>query len=374
MPPDLGNNWKIGGWLLRSQHAPSQTATTNEADKPKHDFELLESENSTLSSEIDELRNENALLKDEKSDLLNQTDQLQTELEALELDNSRMSSEFKRLEAEFDRFAVRKKAACEERDRALSEKLALCTEIDTKDSQIRELQREILQYKKSLASTTRIDGQLSDMKIQDAMNGLFFAVRDWALKVVRQDKTVSDLISQETAQILNRRILRHKSGAPLNNAYALIVLVAETLCSSMNQGWVFGASRMTKEDAQSAIDVANLLHASIKMIPGVTPERKKQWVFLTNEIVSKDEEAAKRAHKTYVTAVAHHVKSKLEDHPSASIDSKRYKFSSKYMEDVNGEEEGILQAAFFSGLYKIIKDDGGQKETVVCKAKVMVQT
>lgn len=53
-------------------------------------------------------------------------------------------------------------------------------------------------------------------------------------------------------------------------------------------------------------------------IPDVAAERKKQWVLLTNEIVSKDEKAVKRAQKGYIAALAEYVVSSLGDHPNAS--------------------------------------------------------
>lgn len=49
----------------------------------------------------------------------------------------------------------------------------------------------------------------------------------------------------------------------------------------------------------------------------MTSERKKQWVLLTNEIVSKDEETVRRSHKNYVAALARYVGTGLGDHPSA---------------------------------------------------------
>ncbi|KAH0366913.1 hypothetical protein KCU65_g4983, partial [Aureobasidium melanogenum] len=406
MPPDQSKNW--GSWFLRSHDAPSQLAATSEITKLRNEIERLKNENSKISDETDDLRIETELLKNENFRMSDETEKLQTEIRALKSEKYQISSNLSSLGARFDKLLNYDRTVCQERDRALNQKSELRAEIKGKEGQIRELQKEIFQYKKTLAGSTRIDGQLSDMRIQDAMNGLFFAVRDWAIKTVRQEKTILNSLDKDTTQWLdNNQVIGYQPDSSIRKAYVLIALFSDALCLSMSQNWVFGASHM--DNGGSVIDTANLLHASIEKIAGVAPERKKQWVLLTNEIVSKDERAVKDSEKIYVNALVRHVIKNLGEHPSASTvgkdlqmaieqhvhiiqalyqqeadyrmilplaanASERYPFLCHYMEDVNGEEKGVLQAIFFPYLVKDIGGDGNQEETVVCKAKVVVQS
>lgn len=57
--------------------------------------------------------------------------------------------------------------------------------LERKD-EIDSLQREILRYKKVISISTRLDDQLSDSSIQSKMDGLYYAVRDWAICAVRE--------------------------------------------------------------------------------------------------------------------------------------------------------------------------------------------
>ncbi|KAG9646983.1 hypothetical protein KCU64_g10318, partial [Aureobasidium melanogenum] len=408
MPPDQSNNW--GSWFLRSHSSPSQLATTNEITELQTEIERLRNENSKILEETDELRVETELLKNENFRMSNETGNLQTEIEVLKSEKHQISGNLSNFGTRFDKLLNYERTVCQERDRALQQKVELRADIKAKDGQIHELQKEILQYKKSLASSTRIDGQLSDMRIQEAMNGLFFAVREWAIKMVRQEKNILDFVHRETIHwVNNSQVLGYQPDSSMRKAYALISLVSGALCLSMNQNWVFGASPMVNGSVASVIDTANLLHASIEKIAGVAAERKKQWVLLTNEIVSKDDSAVRDSEKLYIGVLVGHVMNDLGEHPSASTVRKelqtaikshvhiiqalyqqeadyemalpaaangleRYAFMCDYMEDVNGEEEGVLQAAFFPYLTKKTGRDRDSKKTIVCKAKVVVQS
>ncbi|KAK6000863.1 hypothetical protein QM012_003588 [Aureobasidium pullulans] len=401
MPPDH----------LRSHDASSQLATTSEITKLRNETERLKSENIEISKETDELRIETELLKTENFEMSDMTENLQTEITTLKSEKRQVSSDLSSLAARFDKLLNHDRIVCQERDHALQQRVELCADIEAKKGQIRELQKEILQYKKSLASSTRVDGQLSDMRIQDSMNGLFFAVRDWAIKSVRQHKTILDYVDKDTIQWLdNDQVTGYQPDSSMRKAYALITLFSDALCLSMSQNWIFGASALNCRAPDNIIDTANFLYASIEKIPGVTPERKKQWVLLTSEIVCKDENAVKNAEKIYVDALVCHLVKNLGEHPSVSTvgkelqvaiephvhfiqalyqqeadyqmilplaanASERYPFLCHYMEDVNGEEKGMLQAVFFPYLTKTIGGDSGpnNQEIVVCKAKVVVQ-
>lgn len=162
---------------------------TSEIADLRAEVEHLKLENSKMSDETDELRIEAELYKRENAKMSSDIDDLQTEIEVLRLEKSQISGDYSSLGAKFDKLHNHYRTVCQERDHAHGQVAELRGQIKSKDGQIHELQKEILLYKKSLASSTRVDGQLSDMRIQDAMSGLFFAVRDWALKMVRQDKT-----------------------------------------------------------------------------------------------------------------------------------------------------------------------------------------
>lgn len=59
-------------------------------------------------------------------------------------------------------------------------------QVQKKDDDLRKLQREIVQYKTAMTTSNQVEGQLSDATIRGKIDGLFFAVRDWALNVVHE--------------------------------------------------------------------------------------------------------------------------------------------------------------------------------------------
>lgn len=62
------------------------------------------------------------------------------------------------------------------------------SQVEEKNDVIRHLREEVLQYKKAISISTQAEEQLSDTNIQNKINDLFHAVRDWALEVVRRYK------------------------------------------------------------------------------------------------------------------------------------------------------------------------------------------
>jgi len=65
---------------------------------------------------------------------------------------------------------------------------ALDSRLSQKDDEISKLEQEIQEYKVAITKSTRLEGQLSDTRIQIKINDLFSAVRNWALEVVRREK------------------------------------------------------------------------------------------------------------------------------------------------------------------------------------------
>jgi chromosome segregation ATPase len=59
-------------------------------------------------------------------------------------------------------------------------------QIQTKDDEIQKLRKELLQYKRTASASTQLAGQMTDTTICDKINGLFYAVSNWALEVARQ--------------------------------------------------------------------------------------------------------------------------------------------------------------------------------------------
>ncbi|KAH0155615.1 hypothetical protein KCU67_g8636, partial [Aureobasidium melanogenum] len=127
-------------------------------------------------------------------------------------------------------------------------------------------------------------------------------------------------------------------------------------------------------------------------------QRKKQWVTLTNSILSKDKE---RSQQTSDNTLAGFSKDMLElktviepympaifalhlqeaDYfismlPATAVENKELTpqiFNADTMEDLSGEDEGFLQASYFPLVCKeTIKDDGKVERVVVCKAKVKI--
>lgn len=175
------------------------------------------------------------------------------------------------------------RAVCDERDEALDQQKQLQVQIEEKDSKIHQLQNEILHYKKSISGASHVEGQLTDTTIQKAMDGLFYAVRDWALQVARQEKTskclscdvssipptyttatsVFDSISKETAEWLHCQVPGGKKESSTRIVNGLIAAFADTLCESMKMGWIFGVG-FSDGSQRTQLTEANSLHRSIQ--------------------------------------------------------------------------------------------------------------
>lgn len=132
--------------------------------------------------------------------------------------------------------------------------------------------------------------------------------------------------------------------------------------------------------------------------PNLAFAKKKQWTLLTNEILFKDNEANKQTQNKYAEMVARFVqrdlgadcpnastitqklRSAIEPHmhivqalyhqeadysmvlpPATAKGKAAYLLQPKYMYEVNGEDEGRLQASIFPILYKEVVHKGDTK-------------
>lgn len=118
---------------------------------------------------------ENSKLRRQKTALQNTLDSVREELKRSQRYNQHLLSEREDLIKELDRTS--------------SQEARLQKQIALQDDNVRKLQDEVFGFKRSISSSTRIEGQLSDECIQESMEGLYHAVRDWAFNVVRKDKT-----------------------------------------------------------------------------------------------------------------------------------------------------------------------------------------
>lgn len=100
-----------------------------------------------------------------------------------------MREELKRSQRYNQHLLSEREDLIKELDRASSQEARLQKQIALQDDKVRKLQDEVFGFKRSISSSTRIEGQLSDECIQESMEGLYHAVRDWAFNVVRKDNT-----------------------------------------------------------------------------------------------------------------------------------------------------------------------------------------
>ncbi|KAH0338557.1 hypothetical protein KCU81_g7581, partial [Aureobasidium melanogenum] len=292
------------------------------------------------------------------------------------------------------------------RDDTMKQQKQLQARGRAKNDQIRELQKEVLRYKKTISSSNSCPTQLSDTTIQSKMDALFHAVRDWAVDSVRRDSALFDSMDEGVSEWLYHQIPRGKEGSSTHKVNALVVFVSKALVQSSNQNWVFGVAA---EKSDSLIAMANRLNAKIESIPALAVEKKKQWVMLTNGLISKDEDSVEESLDVWTQVIVQKVEQYLgqegRDLESPTIAGLRFairphihviqalhhqeadysivlltatkenfrrKFLPDRMDEVNGEEGGVVQASFFPIVYKDVVIDKKVERVVICKAKVMV--
>lgn len=141
---------------------------------------LLRLQNKAQIDQIHKLQRENA----EQKDLLRLQDEAKN-YEICELQRENIKQQ-KQLQIQIN---VQNDQISELQRENLAQQKLLQLQAESKDGQIRELQKDILQYKKTISSSNSYAGQLSDTTIQNKMNALFHAIRDWAVDSIRHDDT-----------------------------------------------------------------------------------------------------------------------------------------------------------------------------------------
>ncbi|KAG9595706.1 hypothetical protein KCU77_g6478, partial [Aureobasidium melanogenum] len=300
-------------------------------------------------------------------------------------------------------------AALRERDSEVEALRRELAKMQKRDDEIKRLQKELIKYKGSMAASNYTAGQMSDTTIRQKFSELFYALRDWALDLSRQDQLDIQPAVAEDAEMLHRQVPCFKDGTSKQKMHALIATFSHVLVHVMKSKYVFGYA------PNGRIKAANRLAHHLEDIPGATRQRKKQWVTLTNSILSKDKERSQQTSDNtlagFVGAVETtlrqvfgfsfqskdmlELKTVIEPYmpaifalylqeadyfismlPATAVENKELTpqiFNADMMEDLSGEDEGFLQASYFPLICKeTIKDDGKVERVVVCKAKVKI--
>ncbi|KAG9563813.1 hypothetical protein KCU71_g6495, partial [Aureobasidium melanogenum] len=376
-----------------------------------------------LSRRITELRHENEFLENDNKDLQDEVQRQQSlhlsareGYDELQTKNTQLAAKVHQLEQELDR--VRKIGDSDRIKKIRSEAMRTIQEreceidqlqkdnirMQKKDEEIHKLQMEIIQYKRAINTSKPVGGQVSDTTIRDTMNGLFSAVRNWAMDVSRQDKLEIKPIETFRGSLF-ALVPDFQICKPKQKMHTLVAVFSLALVHFAQGNYAFGYP------STEPIKSATVLLGAIDKIRGVTKQRKKQWAILTNELLSKDGEVSRQTSTTlteFISFAGGYYKEAMgstfnsdslfaletatkpfmqvifglhlqeaeyriglvfaaqPDKPQRSLDAKE-------MEDVYGEESGALQASLFPAITKeVISRDNTTERIVVCKAKVVV--
>ncbi|KAH0163599.1 hypothetical protein KCU67_g5489, partial [Aureobasidium melanogenum] len=328
------------------------------------------------------------------------------EIRRLREEKSRITRE---KDDEFERLRQEAITTVHDRDSKIQNLQGELAKMQKKDDEIRRLQTELVKYKGAISASNSTEGQLSDAVIREKLNELFYAVRDWAMELSRQDQLVAQITDPEMAETLYHQIPCLQEGTSKQKMHALIATFSLILVQFMNKKYVFGYC------SDDRVESANHLSGCLEEIHEVTKQRKKQWVTLTNNILSKDVENSQKAFESTLASFVNLVEKSLRqvfgftfssdnmvelkaaikphmhvifalhlqeaDYGLAMLsaievmgeDIKPQIYNADKMEDSSGEDEGILQASYFPMIFKeISKDDGKVERVVICKAKVVV--
>ncbi|THW38108.1 hypothetical protein D6D21_07957 [Aureobasidium pullulans] len=339
-----------------------------------------------------------------------QTDQhLQQEYEKLKEYSDKLENKLGWYKEDNDGLRQMSLRAREEKSNYKAEITQKDLEINQKNSEIHELEEEILQYKRTISVNNRLDKQMSDTSIQGKMDALVYALRDWALAAVRQEK-LEIKPRPEHALWLVRVVPNFEDQSLSSRVHVLMATLSGALETFVEEGHVFGYALGGHIGA--AADLHTFMKGESENIPGAAYQKKKQWVTLTNEILSQDDTFAGEAAESMFEKLASRcqdavssscgkrisstldakLKTAIQPHmailqalhfqemeyklslPRFFADGRKLSFNPKHMEDVNGEEEGDIEACLFPAVIK--RDAGsGDEDTAwiaVSKAKVQV--
>ncbi|THY77791.1 hypothetical protein D6C86_07245 [Aureobasidium pullulans] len=237
------------------------------------------------------------------------------------------------------------------------------------------------------------------------MNGLFSAVKNWALNVSRQGPLELQPVDRRGRKVLYEQVPCFEDGTSKQKMHALIAMFSNALVCWMDARHIFGSA------SAGPIASATNLFKAFDEIPSATKQRKKQWAILTNEILSKNIQASIEASHTTLANFITYIESALKVMVGPSFDSNslpalrtaiepfmpivfalqiqeaEYRvvllsainngvprnFDAIKMEDVFGEEKGILQASVFPAVFKeVMKGSDKVEHIVICRGKVVI--
>ncbi|THZ04204.1 hypothetical protein D6C93_02593 [Aureobasidium pullulans] len=286
----------------------------------------------------------------------------------------------------------------------------LRSEVRQKDAEIGQAREEILRYKRAISKSSKVNNQTSDTSIQADVDALFCSIRDWALDVVRKEQLELDPEPEYASWLLTMipHLMDRPSGLQVN---ALVVGLSAVLVELLDEDHIFGYA------SSGNVAKATELHLSMRDIKS-TWQQKKQWEFLTHEILKQDDASAKQAaeslldrflaesgemvfktcSKSMSSEATARLRKNMRPRPEAlrALDfqeaeywlqpisfpckGETYLLDRTIMEDVNGRTMGdvdedddlVLETIWFPALVKRdISEDGENAEwTVVSKARV----
>ncbi|THY53196.1 hypothetical protein D6C97_06156 [Aureobasidium pullulans] len=325
-----------------------------------------------------------------------QTDQhLQQEYEKLKEYSDKLENKLGWYKEDNDGLRQMSLRAREEKSNYKAEITQKDLEINQKNSEIHELEEEIL----TISVNNRLDKQMSDTSIQGKMDALVYALRDWALAAVRQEK-LEIKPRPEHALWLVRVVPNFEDQSLSSRVHVLMATLSGALETFVEEGHVFGYA------LGGHIGAAADLHTFMKG-ESETYQKKKQWVTLTNEILSQDDTFAGEAAESMFEKLASRcqdavssscgkrisstldakLKTAIQPHmailqalhfqemeyklslPRFFADGRKLSFNPKHMEDVNGEEEGDIEACLFPA---VIKRDAGSGDEDVSTGSVEI--
>ncbi|KAG9748604.1 hypothetical protein KCU73_g7045, partial [Aureobasidium melanogenum] len=364
-----------------------------------HKCQILENDNADLHDEIQRQKDLQVSASEAYDEIRDKNTRLVAKIHELHEELGQV-----RKNEESDVVKIRREASqtIREQDLEIEQLQRENVQTQRKDDEINRLQKEVIQYKRLINTSTHVRGQVSDTTIRDKMNGLFSAVRNWAIGVSRQEKLEIEP-TRKFLKCLLALVPDFQIGKSKQKMHTLVAVFSLALFHFCNQNYAFGFP--SAEPTKSAM---SLLRA-INRIPDVTKQRKKQWVILTKELLSMDENSWQAS--ATLTEFIHYAGENFEkimgpsfdsnsllelktavepfiqvifDLPTqeaeyrlrmlfAQTDGMREPFEAVEMEDVYGEESGNLEAFLFPAITKeVMKSSDTTEHVFVCKAKVVI--
>lgn len=130
---------------------------------------MLKQENSDLQEENSRLKLDNSELKEENS----------KRRRTLRRQNPSYSEVVEIANTNLDAYQETKKEA-ERKDQKCQQ---LSEELEQQRSQCQRLEEQLSRFKAGIATSSRVDKQISDDTIQKAVNNLYYSIQTWALRL-----------------------------------------------------------------------------------------------------------------------------------------------------------------------------------------------